>query len=325
MVGVIGVLAVAVIGGGGVAWRRAAEGAEALAELRRRNAETRTELATVEKRWKLEVKRAGEVEGDNATLAAAVKTAQAASAAAVVGRPLAVSRGEMEERITRAVALARDGSDAEAALRELLWCYDAAPPQALGLTRVQFVIVAGALGRLGERHPAALAALRERLEKARRRVLGSADDMEPLAEVTAIRAALKDDGILIALYDAIPVGDERRAQVANAAFRDFAVAGRYADALLGQNFASMSGFFEVSVRNRPAAHAKAGAAAPKDSYAAATTVTNIEVLAGAGDLVHARELAARLLAVDGSESTRALLQTRLERAGQPGLLKEAVK
>jgi hypothetical protein len=47
---------------------------------------------------------------------------------------------------------------------------------------------------------------------------------------------------------------------------------------------------------------------------------SIEVLAGAGDLVHAREFAGKVLAFDGSAETRELLQRHLARAGQPGLL-----
>ncbi len=56
------------------------------------------------------------------------------------------------------------------------------------------------------------------------------------------------------------------------------------------------------------------------SYAISSAAQNIEVLAGAGDLAHARELAGRLLAFDGSEATRALLQKHLERAGRADLL-----
>ncbi len=46
----------------------------------------------------------------------------------------------------------------------------------------------------------------------------------------------------------------------------------------------------------------------------------IEALAGAGDLANARKLAERVLAYDATEATRALIQQRIERAGQPELL-----
>jgi hypothetical protein len=43
-------------------------------------------------------------------------------------------------------------------------------------------------------------------------------------------------------------------------------------------------------------------------------------LAGAGDLEHARTLAARLLTFDHSPETKTLLQQHAVRAGQPNLL-----
>lgn len=47
------------------------------------------------------------------------------------------------------------------------------------------------------------------------------------------------------------------------------------------------------------------------------TVTNIEVLTGAGKAVEARMLTEKLLAFDGSDSTQALIKKHVERAGQP--------
>jgi hypothetical protein len=49
------------------------------------------------------------------------------------------------------------------------------------------------------------------------------------------------------------------------------------------------------------------------------------VLAGAGDLAHAKTLAQRLLAYDGSDQTKAVLQNSLTRAGHPELLTEPAK
>jgi hypothetical protein len=47
------------------------------------------------------------------------------------------------------------------------------------------------------------------------------------------------------------------------------------------------------------------------------------MFAGAGQIDAARDLTTRVLAFDGSETTRALLQKHLERAGQPQLLPPA--
>jgi hypothetical protein len=51
----------------------------------------------------------------------------------------------------------------------------------------------------------------------------------------------------------------------------------------------------------------------------------IEVLAGAGDLGHAREMIDHLVDVDASRETQRLLEERLNRAGHPELLKEPVE
>ena len=56
------------------------------------------------------------------------------------------------------------------------------------------------------------------------------------------------------------------------------------------------------------------------NYLINSTAKNVEVLAGSGDLVHARALADRLLAFDSSPETKALLQQHATRAGQAGLL-----
>ena len=55
-------------------------------------------------------------------------------------------------------------------------------------------------------------------------------------------------------------------------------------------------------------------------YLISSTAKNVEVLAGAGDLEHARALAARVLAFDRSPEARTLLQQHAARAGQPELL-----
>jgi hypothetical protein len=51
-----------------------------------------------------------------------------------------------------------------------------------------------------------------------------------------------------------------------------------------------------------------------------SAATDVELLAGDGDLAHARALARRLLAFDDSDETHALLLQRLSRAGHPDVL-----
>ena len=158
------------------------------------------------------------------------------------------------------------------------------------------------------------------MEKARQRILGSPDDLEPLKDLSAMARALKDEPTMVALYDAIPEGDARRPKVAIYAAEGLIAEKRYREVLTGRTYGSMSSSFEMNSRFNTMPGATAEIAERMKGYAVTAAAKNIEVLAGAGDLAHARELAGRLLALDNSEATRALLQTHLERAGQAGLV-----
>lgn len=99
-------------------------------------------------------------------------------------------------------------------------------------------------------------------------------------------------------------------------YEELLVAQRYADAVDGMPFAFVSSSFErmkAELRNTD------GRPGLRDQFVS-TTLNGIEALAGAGDATHARDLAERLLAVDGSDAMRRQVQSRLERAGHPGLL-----
>ncbi len=294
----------------GVAWQEARQVSRARATAERRVGETKKNIAALELRLEMETQRAEAVERDNAILRSAVQRVE--TAARRVVEP--ATREVIETRIQQALARLREG-EATAVLRELLWCFDEGMARDGGLTSGQLSIVAGALAKLGERAPTAIVALRERLERARRRVMGGAHDFETMRlvrEIAAISRALKDESALVALLDAIPEGDSRRARVAFEATERLIALQRYGDVLVGLPYRSMQARFEALARE-PAGGVGA-------SRVASVVAKDIEVLAGAGDLVHARELAGRVLALDGSEATRALLQKHLERAGQAGLL-----
>jgi hypothetical protein len=290
----------------GVASSNQASGALAAAKMR--NGEVRKSIEALEKKIPAESARAKAIESDNAELANALQQIQ------ITGEknaPITISRGAFAERFKQALVLAR-GDDDEAALRELLWCYRTGVARPDLMANLQIGPLVNALGKLGARHPEVLAELRERFEKGKLRVLGSIDDSEPLAEMAAIARVLNDDQMMVAIFDAIPTGNPQRAQVAIYAGDALVEARRYGDALLGQRYALMKSLLEIGFKD--------GAKAALRNYAVTAIATNVEVLAGAGDLVLARELAARLLVLDSSEATRALLQKHLERAGRAELL-----
>jgi hypothetical protein len=184
---------------------------------------------------------------------------------------------------------------------------------------MQLSSVASALARLAERHPPTVAALRERMEQLRETVRKTPGDTQHISALAQLTRALKDDTTLITLYDLIPPDDRRRDTLAIYASDQLIAARRYVDALGGSNPTRMISGFELASRV-----GSERSAAP-EKFAIRSAAKNIEVLAGAGRLEGARELSERVLQYDPSPETRALLQSHLERAGHPDLLKTLQK
>jgi hypothetical protein len=105
------------------------------------------------------------------------------------------------------------------------------------------------------------------------------------------------------------------ARIAIFAYEELRDARRYDDVLLGRGYAMMSSLLESHLHIE----------GMERSHVVTLTAKDIEVLAGTGDLRHARELAERLLAFAHTPETREVLQTSLARAGQPGLLAAPAK
>lgn len=324
-VGAVALVACGAAGFGVFGFWTAGEAAKARTAANWRSEQARASIASLEMKLLTETKRAEAVESDNAALASAVQAVQAALAKPPVAP---VSRETFAERVKQALALEKNG-DADAAMRELLSCYDTAVARPEVLAGVQLSSIINALGKLVERHPPALAQLRERFERGKRRVLGNSDDTQPLAAMSMIARALKDDHAMVAVFDEIPAGDARRTKVAIYGVEGLIADKRYGDALMGRPWPSMISGVETGFADLPTGLFSADAAErireSRRSYAIKTAAKNIEVLAGAGDLAHARELVGRVLALDNSETTRALLLTHLERAGRTELLTTAGK
>ena len=293
-------------------------------------------IAAIETRAQAAERRAADAEEDSAKLLSAIQSQSAARAAASTAstRPMAALAGSAAEsepltfdtvqaRYRRAQEMARNGDPAEA-LRELLWCFDTGMPPIAGFGGVRVSFLLSDIAKLGERHPAALDALRERRDKAEKRLLASETDYEATQTLSSINRVLKENARSIALLDQLPAGDRRRTTLAMNAFDDLREMQRYADAAQGITYSQMTLRFETSTTERPL---PPGIKDPdrirkaQRDYAITSTANNIEVLAGSGDLEHARALAARVFAFDGSPETRAIVQKHVERAGQPDLLR----
>lgn len=296
---------------------------KAITAAEQREKSANQQIATLEAEVQAGKKKAEAIEHDNRQLVAAMEQARKTPHTQAWAKTTSVSSTEIEARIKRATAQAETG-DPEAALRELLWCYDEGLEHLSGsMRRTQPRVIANSLSKLSERFPPAQSALLERLEKAKARLLAATDDAEAVAEISTLSRVLKDQNAITSVYDQIPPGDPRRKSLAIYGFEQFVELRRYEDALLGRDYAMMSSAFELQTRPLtppPDARDPGRMKRLLDSYAVSRAASNIEVLAGTGDMEHARALAERLLNHDPSEETRALVRKHAERAGRPDLL-----
>jgi RNA polymerase sigma factor (sigma-70 family) len=233
-----------------------------------------------------------------------------------------ITRDLVESRYKNAQELARSGNSADA-LKEFLWCFDLGMPRVSGYAGVRTSFLLSSIAKLGEEYPAALTALRERRDKASQQMLNSKNDSDATMEFAALNRTLKEDQNTLAVFDQLPAEDPRRQTLAGAAYDQLVEAQRYGDALVGRPYANISAHFEMGKAERPLPANIANAEEIRKSqrtYLINSTAKNVEVLAGSGDVVHARALADRLLAFDTSPETKALLQQHATRAGQAGLL-----
>lgn len=309
---VMGIAVVVAIAGLGTVFVTARDAHDA--EMKLTDATTRQEaldarLADLERQAQAATQRAQRAEAENTRLLRSAEELK--NGAAPAEEP--VTSDIVRERFNRARGLVRSGDYPEA-LQELIWCFDVGMPRTMGPVRLSFGV--SLFGELAENYPPARAALDERREAARRKMLADERDFDAVQEYAAITRTLKDQATAIALAEQFPVGDRRRSALAGAAFEELAASGRYTLALEAKDLGQMLSLFEIQTRDR------GGAAVPPElrENAINGAITNIEVLAGAGKVVDARTLAQRLLNFDNSEATQVKLRERLDRAGRPDLL-----
>jgi hypothetical protein len=267
--------------------------------------------------------RAQAAEDDNAKLLAAIERARnAALAGSGAGLIDEAARETIEARYRRAQDFLRD-RNWSAALADLLWCYDEGMKQHSSYSGMRLSVVLSDIARLASNHPPALTALRERRERAQSRVLTDAADETSAHELSSLNRALGEDARTLELYDRLAPDDPQRRRLRIAgAYQLLVNARRYSDALSSVPYDRVASWFERESRPPNVANEAYPDLALKRHRRAVVSdaARNVEVLAGAGDLAHAREFAARVLAFDGSDETRELLGKHLTRAGHSGLL-----
>lgn len=311
LVAVLIVLGVGAAGLGGAKFFSASQALGAQAAAVREQTNLRGQITGLRVQREALEARASAIEADNALLSAQVEKTRAARAAAEI-KPAPVSWEAAERRILAARQLGESGGPEES-LRELLWCWDEGIKLLDSPRRVsRQLMVATALTTLAQRHPPALAAMRERWTEARARFLklGNVDDA--LMQFSTLSERLGEKGAMLALYDELPADDARRSSVRIFAYQALVEAQRYKDALADRSLADILQTFELQ--------ANVSSQSRMRVLAFNTAARDLEVLAGAGELAAARELVRRILKADSTPATRDLLRRHLQRAGAPDLV-----
>jgi hypothetical protein len=270
-------------------------------------------LAVLEKQATAESLRVAEAEANVATLLKSAKTASATRGAVPPGANATIDMDNAGKSATaRGSQLIKEGKLQEA-LDEYLTCYrelQAIRPGSTGCQRLM-----DAIKRLGRTYPAALLALAGLRDSAMQQRQAQPSRSELPFEIALLNESLGEGSRTLALYDSLPPDDIQRRGLAMIAIGSFIEARRYTDALIGKPFGQMLSVIEMGPGLIEKEDASRQAALKKAILDA--TLTNLEVLTGAGKTEDARTLTEKLLAFDSSDATRASLQQHVDRAQAP--------
>ena len=233
-----------------------------------------------------------------------------------------LTKAIIDARYKHALELARSGN-VKAALKELLWCYDEGFPRVSAYRFARNQTLLSAIAKLGKDDPEALTALSERRDEARKNILASLYDFEAVADFVSINRVLNSDDVSLTLYSQMADDDPRRRTLAGYLYDQFVAGQLYPEALQAKPYATMNAnFYALVTKPPPPADVpnREEIIANTRKFLITSTASNVETLAGSGDLIDAQALAAKLLKFDGSPETQTLLQQHATRAGHPELL-----
>ena len=321
--GLLGVVATIAAGVALQEARAARESKAALAAISQQQDLLRSQMSALRAELSAAKARAQAAEDDSAKLLSAIERLKNRTASGTASASVDTRASELiESRYKHAQDLARDGKWQEA-LAEMLWCFDDGMAHEGSFSGTRLSVLLTDIAKIGERYPPALAALRERRDRAQTRLMGTTGDEAAAHEFSSLNRALGETDQTLVAYDRLAPEDPRRRRLLLAgAFTLMVEARRYPDAIAAVPYERMVPWFEresrpPNVTNEPypdmtlKRHRR---------MLVGDAAKNVEVLAGAGDLAHAREFAGKVLAFDASSETRELLQKHAARAGQPGLL-----
>lgn len=294
--------------------------------------ELRGQVQRLELRLETAMRRAQAADEDNARLLDAMdRLAELNAAKEPPPQPAeeSISEEGVNARFQQAVEAARAGR-MEEALRDFLWVYDEGMPRFATYQGIRNGVLLSQLADLARRYPPAREALRLRRERAEQRMRVSPTEREAAQDFAALNEALGDGTRTLTVFDRLRPDDARRQALGQRVFDPLVERQRYRDATQARPYAEMRATFELAAAaftgDGPEGEGSAGGAdarATREQWVqlVQSTARDVEALAGAGALEQARELAVSLLALDSSTETRAVLQERLARAGQPDLLR----
>ncbi|MES2693187.1 MAG: sigma-70 family RNA polymerase sigma factor [Verrucomicrobiota bacterium] len=301
--------------------------ARELAALRQPHAALEAEVSTLKGALAAARERAHAAEADNAKLLAAINTTSQGAPSRTVTTAAAASdapitRDLVQARHKRGRDLLAAGNWADA-FAELKWCYEIGMIQIGSMSGVRASSVLTDLGKIAQNFPPAATWMRDMRDKLEQRMRASATDREAAGEVAGINIALQQPARNLALFDEFPAGDERRRNLSFRVYEQLSQAKRYRDAYEVKSYDEMISNF--GLRSTPPAFAGRMPNAEEvrlrhRQYAITGTAKDVEVLAGAGQLAQAKELAKKVIALDPTPETVAILESHVTSAGQPRLL-----
>ncbi|HEY8993724.1 MAG TPA: hypothetical protein VIM71_03485 [Lacunisphaera sp.] len=216
---------------------------------------------------------------------------------------------EIRDRASKLMGVGRY----QEALNELLDGYRAIRSDRSRGSIAKMQVLMHAIGRLAHKYENATYALRDLQRDALDDFYRHPEGRDGPLEIATLNRVLGDDAKTITLYDSLPAGDTRKRGLALVAYSAFAENQRYSEAAAAKPYGSMIQALDAGIKafaadmspaDRSALHAKI----------VSDTAMNIEVLAGAGHVDDALELARRLFIFDDAKSTEETVAKHLERA-----------
>jgi thiol-disulfide isomerase/thioredoxin len=241
--------------------------------------------------------------------------AQETAADAAKGDP----KSQVEARYELARTLAQQGQNAEG-LKEFLWLFDEGMKRLPEFTGVRVSFLLSDIERLGRRYLPALEALRQRRDAARASFLAAPEDTESALDFASLNRCLKETQATLETYDKLAPDSPGRKTLGQSVWAELISRRRYTEAVELKPlklFYQTSSPLESRITNlAPASDLRR---ALLGAYKA-SSVLEIEALAGAGSLEDASVLVKKCLSLDDTPETRKLLMEHLARAGHAELL-----